>query len=81
MQSIKIFNYLKEAETIFNEWTSDEASINGDSRDREPIIAIATMLQAEDHNKTKNNRIFNSLETLDSSFEFEILTCLYNCIV
>jgi len=55
MQSIKIFNYLKEAETIFNEWTSDEASINGDSRDREPIIAIATMLQAEDHNKTKNN--------------------------
>ena len=44
----KMLNYLKDAEMVFQTWTNEEPSVDGDARDREPIIAIAAMLQAED---------------------------------
>lgn len=45
----RILEYLNDAREIFNSWTHEESDVSSDSRDREPIIAIATMLQAEDN--------------------------------
>lgn len=45
----RVLTYLREAQVIFDEWSGQESSVEGDVNDREPIIAIATMLQAEDH--------------------------------
>jgi hypothetical protein len=44
----RILYYLREAQIIFDEWSQQESSVEGDVNDREPIIAIAAMLQVED---------------------------------
>lgn len=43
-----VIHYLRAAASIFKDWTGEEPSVDGDARDREPIIAIAAMLQAEE---------------------------------
>jgi len=45
----RILQYLEEAVSIYDVWTGAESSVGPYHRDREPIIAIATMLQAEDN--------------------------------
>ena len=49
LRKAKIIRYLEDAQEIFDEWSNQESSVDGDVNDREPIIAIATMLQAEDN--------------------------------
>lgn len=46
-QKDNVLQYLQEADTIFRKWTGGETNADGDNRDREPIIAIAALLQAE----------------------------------
>lgn len=46
-QRKKVLHYLEDADVIFRFWTGGETNADGDNRDREPIIAIAAMLQAE----------------------------------
>lgn len=43
-----VLGYLREATKVFEKWTGEPSAVDGDARDREPIIAIAAMLQAED---------------------------------
>ena len=43
----QVLNYLLQAEQVFEKWVG-EGDNNGDVRDREPIIGIAQMLQAEE---------------------------------
>lgn len=45
----RIVRYLEVAQVIFDEWSNQESSVDGDVNDREPIIAIAAMLQVEDN--------------------------------
>jgi hypothetical protein len=45
----RIIRYLEVAQVIFDEWSNQESSVDGDVNDREPIIAIAAMLQVEDN--------------------------------
>lgn len=46
-----VIELLKDAESVFQEWTGEEATVDGDARDREPIIAIAQLLWELEHGK------------------------------